>query len=107
MYLVSCPTQKDAPTFMSRRRTALARFPLISAKAAIDSSSTFSAFGRNLLYILSFCGLNPKKKTLPPKIMKNYHCYTDSTDKTMVYVNLNNIRDKMPLFYCIDHVMFL
>lgn len=49
----------------------------------------------------------PPKKTLPPKIMKNYHCYTDSTDKTMVYVNVNNIRDKMPLFYCIDHVMFL
>lgn len=39
--------------------------------------------------------------------MKNYHCYTDSTDKTMVYVNVNNIRDKMPLFYSIDHVMFL
>lgn len=39
--------------------------------------------------------------------MKNYHCYTDSTDKTMVYVNVNNIRDKMPLFHCIDHVMFL
>lgn len=39
--------------------------------------------------------------------MKNFPCYTDSTDKTMVYVNVNNIRDKMPLFHCIDHVMFI
>lgn len=84
-YLVSCPTQKDAPTFMSRRRTALARLPLISAKAAIDSSSTFSAFGRNLLYILSFCGLNPKTSSLFSILCNNnkfanstWHCLSES-----------------------------